>query len=77
VATDFQCCDAGNPFGHYGAGTYIIISEIVGEKQVMNAVFPDYDGQNILRLIGPAVAGFLIEAFDFSAVYYLNTGVYL
>jgi MFS family permease len=54
-----------------------IISEIVGEKQVMNAISLTMMGQNISRLIGPAVAGFLVDKFQFSAVYYLNTGIYV
>jgi predicted MFS family arabinose efflux permease len=31
---------------------------------------------NIFRILAPAVAGFLIDAFDFAAVYYTLTGIY-
>jgi len=34
-------------------------------------------GMNSLRLFAPAAAGFLVEAFDFAAVYYAMTGMYL
>jgi MFS family permease len=54
-----------------------IIPEIVGEKQLMNAVALNTLGLNVLRLIAPAVAGFLIDAFDFEAVYYTMTCMYL
>jgi len=54
-----------------------IIPEIVGEEELMNAVSLDTLGMNTLRLLAPAAAGFLIDAFDFEAVYYTMTGMYL
>jgi predicted MFS family arabinose efflux permease len=54
-----------------------IIPEIVGEGQVMNAVALNSLGMNTLRLVAPALAGFLIDAFDFEAVFYTMTGLYL
>lgn len=54
-----------------------IIPEIVGEGQLMNAVALNTLGMNVLRLIAPAAAGFLIDAFDFKAIYYIMTGMYL
>ena len=54
-----------------------IIPEIVGEAQLMNAVALNTLGLNVLRLIAPAVAGFLIDAFDFEVVYYTMTCMYL
>lgn len=54
-----------------------IIPEIVGEGQLMNAVALNNLGMNLLRFMAPAVAGFLIDAFDFKAVYYTMTGMYL
>jgi MFS family permease len=53
-----------------------IIPEIVGEESVMNAVSLAMMGQTVFRLIGPALAGFLIDAYDFAAVYYLMAGIY-
>ena len=49
-----------------------IIPEIVPEEDIMNAVSLDSTGQNTLRLMAPAISGFLIEAFGFGAVYYLH-----
>jgi MFS family permease len=54
-----------------------IIPEIVGGGQVMNAVALNSLGMNTLRLVAPALAGFLIDAFDFEAVFYTMTGLYL
>ena len=54
-----------------------IIPEIVGEEQLMNAVALNTLGMNVLRLMAPAAAGFLIDAFDFKAIYYTMTGMYL
>ena len=54
-----------------------IIPEIVEDEQIMNAVSLDTMGMNTLRLMAPALSGFLIEAFDFGAVYYAMTGMYV
>ena len=48
-----------------------IIPEIVGSKYVMNGISLSQMGQNIFRLIGPMVAGFLIDQYDFAHVYFL------
>ncbi len=54
-----------------------IIPEIVSEEQLMNAISLDSLGQNVFRLMAPAISGFLIDAFDFEAVYYVMTGLYV
>jgi MFS family permease len=54
-----------------------IIREIVSEEELLNAVSMDTLGMNIFRLLAPAATGFLIDAFDFEAVYYVMTGMYL
>ncbi|MFC1940319.1 MFS transporter [Chloroflexota bacterium] len=54
-----------------------IIREIVSGEQVMNAVALNVLGMNTLRFLAPAVTGFLIDAFDFAAVYFAMTGMYL
>ncbi len=54
-----------------------IIPEIVREEQLMNAISLDTLGMNTLRLMAPALTGFLIDAFDFAAVYYTMTGMYV
>ena len=54
-----------------------IIPEVVQPGQVMNAVALNSLGMNTLRLVAPAIAGFLIDAFDFAAIFYAMTGLYL
>lgn len=54
-----------------------IIPEIVDEKEIMNAVSLDSTGMNILRLVSPALAGFLIDIFGYGSVYYVMTAMYL
>ena len=54
-----------------------ILPEIVAEEQLMNAVSLNTLGTNSLRFIIPAITGFLIDAFDFNAVYFAMTGMYL
>ena len=53
-----------------------ILPEIVGEENLMNAVSLNNLGMNIFRIVAPAAAGFLIEAYDFDAVYYLMAFLY-
>ena len=48
-----------------------MIPEIVSRDQAMNAVALNNLGMNVLRLAAPGAAGFLIDAFDFHAVYYV------
>jgi MFS family permease len=47
-----------------------IIPEIVSRDQLMNAIAMNTMGSNILSLAAPVAAGFVIEYFDFKAVYY-------
>ncbi len=54
-----------------------IIREIVGEEDLMNAVSLNALGMNLLRLVGPAMAGFLAVSFGYEAVYYTMTGMYV
>jgi MFS family permease len=53
-----------------------IVPELVGDEQLMNALSLGNMGTNSIRLFAPALAGFLIEAFDFQAVYFTMAGVY-
>jgi len=53
-----------------------IIPEIVGEERVMNAVSLTMMAQTVFRLIGPALAGFLIDAYSFASVYFIITGMF-
>jgi MFS family permease len=53
-----------------------IISEIVEHDDVLNAVSLNMMGMNTFRILGPAAAGFLVDAFDFNVVYYISGGMY-
>jgi MFS family permease len=53
-----------------------IIAEIVDSEHVMNAVSLNTMGMNTFRILAPAATGFLIEAFDFSSVYYISAAMY-
>ncbi|MFH0768863.1 MAG: MFS transporter [Chloroflexota bacterium] len=54
-----------------------IVREIVSVEQLMNAVALNTLAMNTLRLIAPAAAGFLVDAFDFAFVYYVMGIIYL
>jgi hypothetical protein len=56
---------------------WAILHEIVGREQLLNAVSLYTVAMNGFRILGPALTGFLIAAFEFSVVYYLMTGLYL
>jgi MFS family permease len=48
-----------------------IISELVGTDHIMNAISLRSTSYNILHLAVPAVAGIIIDRFDFALVYYV------
>ena len=73
VASVFQ----GTIMGLMMPSRQAILPEIVGGEQLMNAVSLSNLGMNSLRLFAPALAGFLIDAFDFQAVYFAMAGIYL
>ena len=54
-----------------------LIREIVSAEHLLNAISLNDMGVNSLRLFAPALTGFLIDAFDFAAVYYVMAGTYL
>ena len=54
-----------------------IISDIVPETRLMNAVSVNNSSMNLTRVIGPAAAGFLILLVDTWAVFYLVSLVYV
>ncbi len=54
-----------------------IIPEIVSGNELMNAISLGAMGANVLRLFAPALTGFLIDAYDFGAVYYVTSGLYI
>ena len=54
-----------------------IINDIVEEEELMNAISLNFMGMNALQLFAPALSGFMVAAFDFKAVYYTMTGLYI
>jgi MFS family permease len=53
-----------------------IISEIVNEEYLMNAISLNNMGLNVCRLLAPALTGLLIDTFGFYVVYFIMTGMY-
>lgn len=60
----------GVVFGMLLPARQAIIPEIVNREQTMNAVALNMMGMNVLSLVAPAVAGFLIDSLGFDYVYY-------
>jgi len=54
-----------------------LISDIVPEDKLMNAISLNNSGTNMTRTIGPALAGVLIIFFDTWGVFYLISGFYI
>jgi len=73
VASVFQ----GTIMGLMLPSRQAIIREIVRPEQLMNAVALDALGMNTLRFLGPALTGFLIDAFSFEFIYFARAGVNL
>ncbi|HEY90995.1 MAG TPA: MFS transporter [Dehalococcoidia bacterium] len=72
VASVFQ----GTIMGLMMPSRQAVLPEIVSQEQLMNALSLSNMGSNVIRLLAPAAAGFLIDAFDFQAVYFTMTGLY-
>jgi len=54
-----------------------LISEIVGEKDLMNAISLNSSAMNLTRVVGPAAAGVLIIYLGTAGVFYLIAGFYV
>ena len=54
-----------------------IISDIVPERSLMNAISLGNSAMNATRIVGPAMAGLLIIWIDTSGVFYLISGIYV
>ena len=54
-----------------------MVPEIVEPEDLMNAISLNNMGMNVFRIIAPAATGFIVDAWDFAAVYYLMTGLYM
>jgi len=72
VASVFQ----GTIMGLMMPSRQAVLPEIVSQEQLMNAVSLSNMGSNVIRLLAPAIAGFLIDAYGFQAVYFTMTGLY-
>ena len=53
-----------------------IISDIVPEEKLMNAIALSNSGMNLTRIVGPAIAGVLIIFIGTWGVFYLIAGIY-
>ena len=73
----FSAVIDGIVLGIIGSARQVLVGDIVGVEHVMNAVSLNNAGQNTLRLIAPALAGFLIDKVGFQAVYYTMTALYI
>lgn len=72
VAAGFQ----GITAGFTQPALISIIPEIVSKEQVMNGISLNTMLSTAFRLIGPAVCGFLIDAYGFALVYYCIACLY-
>lgn len=54
-----------------------MVPEIVEPEDLMNAISLNNMGMNAFRILAPAVTGFIIDAWDFAAVYYVMTALYI
>jgi len=54
-----------------------MVPEIVDPKDLMNAISLNNMGMNVFRILAPAATGFIIDAWDFAAVYYIMTVLYI
>jgi len=54
-----------------------MVPEIVKPEDLMNAISLNNMGMNAFRILAPAATGFIIAAWDFDAVYYIMTALYI
>ncbi len=54
-----------------------MVPEIVRPEDLMNAISLNNMGMNFFRIVAPAATGFIIAAWDFGAVYYIMTALYI
>ena len=54
-----------------------LISDIVPDNKLMNAISLNNSSMNLTRIVGPALAGFLILFMNTSGVLFLVAGIYL
>ncbi len=54
-----------------------LVADIVKREQLMNAVAVNTMGMNILFVIGPRLASYLIDTYGYDSVYYAMAGCYV
>ena len=54
-----------------------MVPEIVEPEDLMNAISLNNMGMSFFRIAAPAATGFIIAAWDFAAVYYIMTALYV
>jgi MFS family permease len=67
----------GGIMGIMAPSRVALIREIVSGEELMNAVSLNTMGMNVCGILGPAVAGFLIDSIGFKAVYFAMTSMFL
>jgi MFS family permease len=67
----------GTSFGLNGPARQALLAQVVGRPSLMNAVSLMSGGMNLMRIVGPAVAGFLIGSLGVGGVYVLLAVLYL
>ena len=54
-----------------------MVPEIVEPEDLMNAISLNNMGMNVFRIMAPAATGFIIDAWDFAAAYYIMAALYM
>ncbi len=52
-----------------------IIPELIGRDQLMNAISLNTLGMSFFQLVGPAIAGYIIDAWDYDSAFYIMAGL--
>ncbi|MBI2934380.1 MAG: MFS transporter, partial [Chloroflexi bacterium] len=55
----------------------VMISDLVGEKHLLNAISLNAAAHNASRGVGPAIAGLVINAFGVGISYFIQAAIYL
>jgi MFS family permease len=63
--------------GTKGPSNDAMVIEVVGQERITNAIALTQMGQNLLRIISPAVAGVMIDQLGFPIVYLTMAGLYV
>ncbi|MCH8206124.1 MAG: MFS transporter, partial [Chloroflexi bacterium] len=67
----------GSLMAFNGPSRQAILSDIVPEGRLMNAISLNNSSMNLTRVLGPAMAGFLILLVDTSGVFFIVSAVYV